>query len=278
MRIDGKAIRESIIENLHKEISTLGVIPHLAIILVGNNPSSVAYVRQKELRAKEIGVETTIKKMPSNTTQTKLLSTIEQFNNNSNIHGLIVQQPLPKQINEKDIVEAVKPEKDIDGLHSNSPFPMPLAEAVMEILKQIFIRLHLVQGVTFEQWLRTKKIVVLGKGDTGGGPVITRLRKDNIKVDVIDSKTKNPQELIKQADIVISAVGKRNLITPDKIKQGVILISIGLFKGEDGKLHGDYDGDKIQDIASFYTPVPGGVGPVNVAMLLKNLVKATNWH
>lgn len=303
MRIDGKAIRETTLGKLRKEINTLGVTPHLAIILVGNNPASVTYVRQKEINAEKMGAKSTILKLNPEITQKELLSTIEQLNNDNNIHGIIVQQPLPKQINEREVVEAVDPKKDIDGLHSKSPFPMPLAVAVMEILKQIFIRLESKQGVAEAEglptartrsqrsktsgalaggklltgplgWLRTKDIVVLGKGDTGGGPVIERLKKDGIKVEVIDSKTKNPKNLIKKADIIISAVGKINLIKPEMIKKNVILISIGLFKGEDGKMHGDYDEDRIQNIASFYTPVPGGVGPVNVAMLLKNLVKA----
>lgn len=285
MRIDGKEIAQKILQNL-----SFKVIPHLVIILIGDNPAWKAYVRQKELKAKEIGAKTTTLNLALNASTEELLKTIEQLNNDSNVHGIIVQRPLPTHLEQEKISLAITPQKDIDGFHPNSKFEMPLAVAVLKILEEIFQlqRLHLREGVTLTQgvtlttWLKTKKIVIIGKGETGGGPIIQKLRKLGIKPEIIDSKTPNPQLLTKTADIIISCVGKPNVIQPENIKkdlpagrQGVILISVGLYREEDGKLHGDYDEEEIKDIAAFYTPTPGGVGPVNIACLLENLVKAT---
>lgn len=260
MKIDGKQIAQKILDDLKIKIQKLNIKPNLAIVLVGQDPASVAYVNQKKIKAELIGAKTTIESLPSGISQSDLLSTIQQYNNNNNIHGIIVQQPLPPQINIEKITQAIDPEKDVDGFHKNSEFSPPIAAAVLEILK--------------ETNLKSKNIVLIGKGETGGKLIIHAIRKMGINPTVIDSKTENPEDLIKTADIIISAVGKSNVITADMIKKGVILISIGMHKEKDGKLHGDYEEEKIKDIASFYTPTPGGVGPVNVAMLLKNLVRA----
>lgn len=282
MRIDGKEIAEKILQNLQKEVESLNaknIIPRLAIILVGNDPASSAYVRQKDLKAARIGAKTTIKSLPSTITQNELFNVIEQFNNDPNIHGIIVQQPLPVQINENEVVKKVNPEKDIDGLHPNSPYPMPLAEAVIEILKEIYLLVHAptsqVDAQKFIEWLKSKQIVVIGRGETGGKPVSEKLKNLGATPQIITRQTENPQEIIKIGDIIISAVGKRNLINASDVKKEAILIGIGMQKGDDGKLHADYEEEEINDLASFYTPVPGGVGPVNVAMLLKNLIDAS---
>ncbi len=259
MIINGKEIAQEIINDLKQRRTSA----HLAIVLVGNDPASKAYVLQKELKAKEIGVKTTTLNLDKNITNNQLLETIEQLNNDNNVGGIIVQRPLPPQINDGTITLAIDPKKDIDGLRPNSPYPMPVSAAVLEILKRT------------EPNFAKKEIVVIGKGETGGKPVTDALRKLGTDPKIIDSKTKNPNELTKNADIIISAVGKPEVIKPEMIKRGVILISVGLYRGEDGKLHGDYDEEKIKDIASFYTPTPGGVGPVNVAMLLKNLIQAS---
>ena len=263
MRIDGKQIAGKIFEELKIKVKKLqgkGIIPHLAIILIGDDPASKAYVRQKELKAENIGIATSIYQFPKSVSIQTLLDQINDLNNLDSAHGIIVQQPLPININIATITQAIDPAKDVDGFHIKSKFQPPVAEAILEILKP-----HL---------LGTKKIVVFGKGETGGKPIIESLRKIGLKPDVIDSKTKNPENLTKNADIIISAVGKPNVVKPEMVKKGSILISIGLSKGTDGKLHGDYDEERIKNIASFYTPSPGGVGPVNVAMLLKNVVTA----
>lgn len=278
MKIDGKVIAQEILEEIKKEVIKLKkkkINPHLAIILVGNDPSSEAYVRQKEIKAKEVGIKTTILYLPANITQEELFVTIEKFNNDNNVHGLIVQQPLPNQINEKKTVLKVNPRKDIDGLQPKSFYPMPLAVAILKILEDVFVRLNLEKGATFKQWLKTQNIVVLGKGETGGGPIIKILKKSKVELAIIDSKTKNSKDLIKKADIIVTAVGKPDILKTEMFKKNVVLIGVGLYRGEDNKLHTDYNQEEIKDIASFYTPVPGGVGPVNVSMLLKNLVNAS---
>lgn len=308
MRIDGKEIANGIFEDLKKRVGEMGekgITPHLAIILVGNDPASVAYVRQKEKKTLEIGGKVVIKNLPATISQNELLITIKQFNNDNNVHGIIVQRPLPKHIDSQKVNLATSPQKDIDAFHPNSPFQMPLAQAVLKILEEIYHK-QFEQGVTRleglpptrsrlvpakpekldehwregkawqdperRKWLKSKNIVIIGKGETGGGPTITLLKKMGIKPSVIDSKTKNQKLITNNADIIITTVGKPDIIKPNELKKGVILVGVGMHKGCDGKLHGDYEEEKIKDIASFYTPVPGGVGPINVAILLKNLV------
>ena len=290
MKIDGREIAGKIFEDLKKQVAKLKrehIIPHLAIILIGNDPASVSYVNQKEIKGESIGAKITVKKISDKITQSKLISAIEQLNNDNNIHGIIVQQPLPSNVNLKQITNSINPKKDVDGFHPKSKFQSPIAIAVLRILEEIFNSSrrssfgHLRGGVApahlegeFLAWFKSKKLTIIGKGETGGKPIIDMMRKMGIEPTVIDSKTPNAETITKTADIIISAVGKPNVLKPEMLKKGVILISIGLSKGKDGKLHGDYDEEKIKNIASFYTPTPGGVGPVNVAMLLKNLVTA----
>lgn len=195
--------------------------------------------------------------------------------------------------------------KDIDAFRKDSSFPMPIVCAVLTILENVYekgvarlegfptartevVAERICEGAlaggkvgtgprqtTFNSWLKKKSIVIIGKGATGGRPIIKTFRKMGIEPNVIDSKTKNPEDIKKNADIIISAVGKLDVVKKEEIKKGVILLSIGLHKEKDGKLHGDYEEEEIKDIAGFYTPTPGGVGPVNVACLLENLIKAS---
>jgi len=277
MKLDGREIAEQIFKDLETKVEQLrerNIIPNLAIILVGNDPASQAYVNQKKIKAELIKAKTIIKHLPSDTSQLELLKTIQQFNNSNNIHGIIVQQPLPPHINIEKITQAIDPKKDVDGFHVNSKFETPIALAVFKILEEIFARCNLNQGATLIKWLRIKQIAIAGKGKTGGKSIIEMLEKVKIKPSIIDSKTNNPKDITKKADIIISAVGKSNIVKPNMVKKGAVLISIGLHKGLGGKLKGDYNEEKIKDIVSFYTPTPGGVGPVNVAMLLKNLIES----
>lgn len=263
MKIDGKEIAQKIFEELKIKVKKLqkeNIIPHLAIILVGNDPASVAYVKRKELKAKEIGAKTTTYNLKSEIRNSELEKLINKLNKDDLVHGIIAQQPLPAHIDIGKITQAIDPEKDVDGFHKNSKFQPPISEAVLEILKPYLTK--------------SKKIVVIGKGETGGKPIAQAIKKIGINPIIIDSKTSNPEDLTKTADILISAVGKSDVIKAEMIKKGAILISIGMHKELDGKLHGDYKEDSIKNIASFYTPTPGGVGPINVAMLLKNLVRS----
>lgn len=265
MKIDGKEIARKIFEELRirvKKLQEKNVIPNLAIVLVGNDPASKSYVKQKILTAEKIGIKTSLFQYPSSISTKDLLEHLNDLNHLRAVHGIIVQQPFPSHIDQQEIVNAIIAQKDVDGFHPQSKFKSPISLAVLTLLENINV-----------SPLR-KNIVVLGKGETGGQPIIQTLRKMGVEPTVIDSKTENPETITKNADIIISAVGKPNVIEPRMIKKKSILISIGLSKGKDGKLHGDYDEEKIKNIASFYTPTPGGVGPVNVAMLLQNLVTA----
>jgi methylenetetrahydrofolate dehydrogenase (NADP+)/methenyltetrahydrofolate cyclohydrolase len=269
MKIDCRQISNIILQELKIKVDELkkkDIVPHLAIIIVGNDPSSPAYVRQKELKAKSIGAQTTILKLNQQTFEIDLLKIVKEWNTDGNIHGIIVQQPLPGQINTRIITQAIDPKKDVDGFNSKSQFEMPIATAVLEILKSI-------SSAPFEEWLRNKSIAIIGNGETGGKPIIKALRKLGIEPSIIDSQTKNQQQLTKNANIIISAVGKTNIVRPEMIKRGAILIGVGQHKNN-GKIVGDYDEEKIMNIASFYTPTPGGVGPVDVACLLKNVAAA----
>lgn len=275
MKIDGREIAKNIFLELSNKVTTLqekGITPHLAIILVGNDPASESYVRQKELKAANIGAKTTLIRFPQTVTEEELIKKIKQLNNDNNIHGIIVQRPLPPYIDGNAINILTDPKKDIDAFHPATTFTMPLAAAVIKVLEEIHkLDTH---NPDFLSWIQSKNIVVIGKGETGGGPVITKLKELGAKPLVIDSKTQNPKELTKNADIIISATGRPNILNSSMIKKGVILIAVGMYRGEDEKMHGDYQENDIIDVASYYTPVPGGIGPVNVAMLLKNLVKA----
>lgn len=277
MVIDGKAIAGDLLDKLKKRVEDLkqkNIVPHLVVILVGNDPASVAYVRQKEIKAIEVGAKYTGYHLSEKTSQKELSSLIKKLNDNSEIHGIIVQLPLPKHLDENIALE-VNPEKDIDAFNPKSPYPMPLAKAVLKILENIASQGQTLRGKNFIKWMETQNIVVIGKGKTGGAPTIDMLKSMGLKPGIVDSRTLNPRELTNMADILISCVGKPNITTKDMIKNGVILIGVGMSKGEDGKLHGDYNEEEIKDIAGFYTPIPGGVGPVNVACLIENLILAT---
>lgn len=276
MKIDGKQIASKILEDLRLRVVKLrkrNLTPCLAIILAGSDPASVAYVNQKELKAKSIGIKTAAYNLKSDIQNSELLKLIKKLNNDKAVHGIIVQQPLPAQANLESIINAIDPNKDVDGFHPESKFQMPIAMAVLKILEDVYVSAPEIQS-RFTDWLKDKKIVIIGKGETGGRPIIDMFHKMKIPFALIDSKTKKPESLTKKADILISAVGKPTIIKPQMIKKGVILIGIGISAEESAKFTGDYDQNKIKNIASFYTPTPGGVGPVNVAMLLKNSLEA----
>jgi methylenetetrahydrofolate dehydrogenase (NADP+)/methenyltetrahydrofolate cyclohydrolase len=266
MKIDGRQIAQEILSVLKERIAKQNVKPHLAIIIIGNNPASLAYVKQKELRAKDIGSKTTLISLAPKTREDELIAKINELNSDKTLHGIIVQKPLPKHMNNDRINLSITPEKDIDGFTANSKFDSPIGLAVLEILKKLYKDFAV---------LKNKKIVILGKGETGGKPIKQAFLKLDVDPIVVDSKTQNPEKIIKTSDIVISAVGKKEVIKPNMLKKSAVLIGAGQHIEEDGQFHGDYEEEKIKDIASFYTITPGGIGPVNVAMLLKNLLKAT---
>jgi len=276
MVIDGKQIAQSILDSLKGRVQELeegGITPHLAVILVGDDESSKAYVRQKELKVNEIGAAITVRRFKSNFSEAELLQLISELNDDPIVHGIIVQRPLPPQIDRNKITEATNSDKDVDGFCENTLFDAPVALAVWRILKEIH-RTSGDQELSLEDWVKSKNIAIIGKGQTAGMPIIKFFDRKNLPLDVIHSKTEDKNEKIKNADILITAVGKENVVKGEMLKSGTILLGVGMGRGEDGKIHGDYNEEDVSTSAGFYTPVPGGVGPVNVAMLLSNLLKA----
>lgn len=279
MEINGKEIAASLLEALIARVETLkekNITPSVAIILVGNDPASERYVKSKQRKAEKIGATSTLINLPKEVSEDELVEKIKELNNDPLIHGIIVQRPLPPHINSEAVNNATDPKKDIDGFRTDSLFLMPLAEAVLKILEEVYKNSQDLNSKTVTDWLKAKTIVVIGKGETGGGPIISLLKKKGIPCIVLDSKTENRSNKLKNADIIISAVGKKGVFTSYDIKKGVTLIGVGMHKEEDGNMHGDYDQTSVRGKAGFYTPIPGGVGPVNVAMLLENLLKAAD--
>jgi methylenetetrahydrofolate dehydrogenase (NADP+)/methenyltetrahydrofolate cyclohydrolase len=271
--LDGKKLSEKIKEEVKKEVEELkkeGITPGLAVILVGNNPASQTYVRMKKNACAQVGIKSFGYEFDENISEDELLSTIKEINENPEIHGLLVQLPLPKHIDTTKILEAVAPEKDVDGFH---PYNMgrlvegldsfapctPLG--VMELFKEYNID------------VKGKDVCVVGASNIVGKPMWALLVNAWATVDICHIETKDLAAHTKRADIVIVGVGKVNLITADMIKDGAIVVDIGINK-VDGKIVGDVDFENVSKKASFITPVPGGVGPMTIAMLLKNTIKA----
>ncbi|HZE86906.1 MAG TPA: bifunctional 5,10-methylenetetrahydrofolate dehydrogenase/5,10-methenyltetrahydrofolate cyclohydrolase [Methylomirabilota bacterium] len=281
MKLIGKDIAEKIYVNLRKRVGELkkkNIIPHLVVILVGENPASMAYVLQKQKNGEEIGAKVTVLRYNESVTTEELSEKIKLLNDDPFVHGILIQRPLPTHIDIGKLELLTNPEKDIDGFHPNSPYTLPLPLAVVKILEEVYaLKTKGRMAAGFVNWLQAQNIVVTGKGPTGGGPIITYLKTLNITPHIIDSKTPKPQGLLNHADIIIAAVGRENMIKPEMLKKGVILIGVGILRGKDGKLHGDYNEEDVQKIASYFTPTPGGVGPVNVAMLIDNLLTATDY-
>lgn len=293
MQLSGKDIAEKVYQTLRKRVEHLqekNITPHLVVFLIGENPASVAYVRQKQTKGEEIGCKVTVLNLPTTITTEELEEKVEELNEDPTVHGILIQRPVPDHVEIAKLELLTNPEKDIDGFHPDSPYTFPIPMAVIKILQEVFEETKGTQGPnenktsvssvssvpsrTFIDWLKNQSIVIIGKGPTGGGPIMTEFTKQNIPYQKIDSKTTNREELLKNADIIISAVGKENLIKAKELKHGVILIGVGILRGTDGKLHGDYNEEDVDAIAGYYTTTPGGVGPVNVAMLFENVLTA----
>lgn len=277
MKFDGKTLAETILTTLKREVSEHAKdfgVPTLAVILVGDDPASLAYIRQKQKAAERIGATIQFDHLPGTTTPEALHDKIRAYNTDTHIHGLIIQRPVPIHSQQMTgILESVERDKDIDGFLPDSPFIVPVAAAVGEIL--ISIHTHIQPDEkNFWTWLRHQRIAVIGRGDTAGAPIDRYLRRNDCTTSVVHTSTPNPMDTLKQSDIIISCVGKEGIVPREAVKPGAILISVGLWRDLQGKLRGDYNEKDISDIASWYTPTPGGVGPVNVACLMQNLLKA----
>ena len=268
--IDGREIREEILEDLRKRIENSDVKPSLVIILVGDNKASAVYVRQKKMAGEKIGAVVEVKKLSINTTQVELKELISGLNNTQSVHGIILQLPIPQHLDPEELSQIISPEKDVDGFVLGSKFKPATALGVVELLKRSDVKIY------------GQKVVVVGRGKIAGKPTAELLKSEGAQVEVIHSETKNPASITKKADILVSAVGKPKLITADMVKVGAVVVDIGttpVYPREDDtdtktRITGDVDFENVSKIASKITPVPGGVGPMTVAALMQNLVKA----
>jgi len=277
--IDGKAlaqtIREQIAENVKERLKKGLKAPGLAVVLVGEDPASQIYVRNKRRACEQAGIISKPIQLPSETTQEELLNIIQELNHDSAIHGILVQLPLPKQINTTKIIEAVDPKKDVDGFH---PYNLGRLAQKNPILHPCtpYGMIHMLKTTNIP--LEGKNAVVIGRSNIVGLPMMLELLLNNCTVTICHSYTQNLPEKIQQADIVIAAIGKAEMIKGDWIKEGAIVIDAGINRLENGKLVGDVEFEAAKEKASWISPVPGGVGPMTIAMLLKNtLHAATNF-
>ena len=272
--LDGKALAASIRVDLKQRVDALvqrGVTPGLAVILAGDDPASKVYVRNKTRACEEVGVRSQQIDYPASVTQEELISRIRKLNADAAVHGILVQLPLPKRVDAARVLEAVAPQKDVDGFHESNlgallagmPRVVPCTPAgVMRLLEHA--------GVT----LAGKHAVVLGRSNIVGKPVALLLLQKDASVTICHSKTKDLAEICRQADVLIAAVGRAKLVTADMVKPGACVIDVGVNRLGDGKLVGDVDFDAVKQVAGAITPVPGGVGPMTIAMLLENCVKS----
>ena len=283
MKINGKKIAEVILKTLKKEVKKLKKKPQLAVFLVGQNEENLSFVKMKEKATKKIGGKFQLyhfKKTPPFETFVNCLKTAGK---DSNITGIVIQKPLPASLNTESLFDYIPAQKEIEGQKKKSYFYPPLGLAVLTILKYIFfpskkksIKELLVtkkDKLAFKNIFKRKKVVLIGRGETGGKPIGKTLSEFKINYLNIHSQTPSPEIFYQEAEIIISAVGKK-VLNKNMIKPGTILINVGLRK-ENGVWKGDYDDEEIKNIASFYTPTPGGIGPLDIAYLMNNLVEAT---
>ncbi|MBS3070364.1 bifunctional methylenetetrahydrofolate dehydrogenase/methenyltetrahydrofolate cyclohydrolase FolD [Candidatus Micrarchaeota archaeon] len=269
--LDGKKIAEGIKEKIAGEISGWKKKPGLATVLVGDNPASKVYVSMKNVACKKYGFYSREIHLPESISQKQLLEKVAELNKDDAIHGILVQLPLPPQIDENAILSAIKPEKDVDGFHPESlgkliqgnPSFVPCTPRGV---------IHLIKS-TGEK-LEGKHAVIIGRSNIVGKPTAILLLQENCTVTVCHSRTTNLAEEVKKADIIVAAVGKPKLVTKEMVKQGAVVIDVGTTKLADGRLCGDVDFEGVKEKASWITPVPGGVGPMTIAMLLQNTFEA----
>jgi len=277
IKIDGKVIAQSVKDRVKKavdELKTQGINPCLATVLIGENPASATYVRNKHKACEEVGITTKDHKLDENITQSELNSIINDLNSDSAVHGILIQLPLPKQLDEFATTSRISPLKDVDGLTPHNAGLLAMKKAVLVACTPSGVmEMFEYHGIDLEG----KNVVLINRSNLVGKPLYHLLLEKNATVLTCHSKTKNLTEMCQSADIIITAVGDRNkfTLTPEMIKEGAIVIDVAISRFQD-KLVGDSDFDQIIQKASFATPVPGGVGPMTVAMLLKNTITAAS--
>ena len=272
--IDGKKISTEIKDELKVTVGELkkqGVETCLAVIQVGDDPASSIYVRNKKRACAYVGIESLSYELPEETTEDQLVKLVKELNENDNVHGILVQLPLPKHINADTIIRTISPDKDVDGFHPESVGRLCIGEpgfvsctpaGIIQLLKR--------SGIEIEG----KECVVVGRSNIVGKPMSILLLRENGTVTITHSRTKDLKEVTGRADILVVAIGKPKFITADYVKEGAVVIDVGMHRNEENKLCGDVDFDDVKDKVSAITPVPGGVGPMTIAMLMYNCVEA----
>lgn len=272
--IDGKAISAVIKEELKEKVAALkseGVHICLAVIQVGNDPASSVYVGNKKKACAYIGIDSMAYELPEETTQDELLDLIKELNAKEEVNGILVQLPLPKHIEEDKIIQAIDPQKDVDGFHPQSVGALCIGQpGFVSCTPAGIIQLLRRSGIE----ITGKECVVIGRSNIVGKPMALLLLRENGTVTVTHSKTKDLKEVTKRADILIVAIGKPRMITREYVKEGAVVIDVGIHRNENNKLCGDVDYDDVAPVCSAITPVPGGVGPMTIAMLMHNCVES----
>ncbi|EAE1650794.1 bifunctional methylenetetrahydrofolate dehydrogenase/methenyltetrahydrofolate cyclohydrolase FolD [Listeria monocytogenes] len=272
--IDGKKLAKEIQEKVTREVAELvkeGKKPGLAVVLVGDNQASRTYVRNKQKRTEEAGMKSVLIELPENVTEEKLLSVVEELNEDKTIHGILVQLPLPEHISEEKVIDTISYGKDVDGFH-------PVNVGNLFIGKDSFVPctpagiIELIKSTGTQ--IEGKRAVVIGRSNIVGKPVAQLLLNENATVTIAHSRTKDLPQVAKEADILVVATGLAKFVKKDYIKPGAIVIDVGMDRDENNKLCGDVDFDDVVEEAGFITPVPGGVGPMTITMLLANTLKA----
>jgi methylenetetrahydrofolate dehydrogenase (NADP+)/methenyltetrahydrofolate cyclohydrolase len=272
--IDGKAVSKRIKEEVAKEaldIREKGITPCLAVVIVGNNQASRVYVNNKKKACEECNIKSLEYALPEETTREELLNLIDNLNNDDSVNGILVQLPLPKHLDEKEVINRIKYEKDVDAFHPVNVGKIMIGDYDFLPCTPAGI-IELIKSVGYD--LDGKNAVVIGRSNIVGKPAAMILLHSNATVTICHSRTKNLKEVTKGADILIAAVGIAKFVKADMVKDGAVVIDVGMDRDENGKLCGDVDFDDVKEKASAITPVPGGVGPMTIAMLMKNTLKA----
>ena len=271
IRIDGKQISAQIKDELKERVEKENIEVTLAVIQVGNDPASTVYVGNKKKACEYIGIRSLAYELPEETPEEELLQLIKELNDRDDVNGILVQLPLPAHMDEDKVIQTISPKKDVDGFHPQSVGALSIGQpgfvsctpaGVIQLLKRT--------GVEIDG----KECVIVGRSNIVGKPMLHCLLNKNATVTICHSKTKNLEEITRKADILIVAIGKTKFVTQDMVKPGAVVVDVGINRNEQGKVCGDVDFENVEKIASYITPVPGGVGPMTIAMLMTNVIKA----
>lgn len=272
--IDGNALSKQLRTQVSERVAHLkskGITPGLAVILVGDNPASQVYVRNKVKACEDTGMHSVLERYAASMSEADLLARVEALNQDPSIHGILVQLPLPDHIDAHKVIEAISPQKDVDGFHVASAGALMVGQpgfwpctpyGCMKMLESIGYN------------LRGKHAVVIGRSNIVGKPMALMLLQQDATVTVCHSRTANLKDITLQADVIVAAVGKRNVLTADMVKPGAVVLDVGMNRNDDGKLCGDVDFEGVKEVAGYITPVPGGVGPMTITMLMVNTLES----